>query len=110
MPLEQISQGLRIPCKKRCQQTSSEIPEELRKSRKENRKGDLDSGDESGLRDRVISPAGLKCQHVFPANPLKTWLDFLKRSQIAIFPVFSFANKGIFCRSLSNSAKFAVAE
>jgi hypothetical protein len=95
---------------KRCQQTPSEFPEELRKSRKENQKGELDSGDESGLRGRVISPAGLKCQHVFSVNPSKTWLDFLKRSQITTFPVFRFANKGIFCRSLRNSAKIAVAQ
>jgi len=95
---------------KRCQQTPSEIPEELRNSRKKNQKGDLDSGDESGLRDRVISPAGLKCQHVFPANPSKTWLDFLKRSEIALFTVFNFTNKGSFCRSLKNSAKIAAAQ
>jgi len=77
---------------------NSVIPEELRNTRKENQKGDLDSGDESGLRGRVISPVGLECQHVFSANLHKTWLDFLKKPRFHGFTVFTITNKGSFCR------------
>jgi len=65
------------------------VPEEIRKERREEynwRK--VDSGDESGLRGRVISPFGRMSQHGFFVNPHKTLLHSKEIPAITVLAGF----------------------
>ena len=64
----------------------------------------VDSGDESGLRGRVISPFGRMSQQVFFVNPHKTLLHSKEISAITVLACFSQREPGTFCRTQRSAA------